>query len=83
MYAALGFVALSESRRVHPRLGFHLLLLLGIFALSAIIEILQATSLFARSAEWYDLLANFLGLIGGYIAYRLAGNWRIFYFLRS
>ena len=83
MYAALGFVALSESRRDHPRLGFHLLLLLAIFALSAIIEILQATVAAARSAEWFDLLANFIGLIGGYIVYRLIGAWKIFSFLRS
>ena len=83
MYAALGFVALSESRRNQPRLGFHILLLLAILSLSAIIEILQATVVAARAAEWYDLLANFLGLLGGYIVYRLIGTWRIFKFLRS
>jgi VanZ family protein len=83
MYAALGFVALTESRRNQPRLVFHLLLLLAILALSAIIEILQATVVAARAAEWYDLLANFLGLLGGYIAYRFIGTWRIFNFLRS
>ena len=83
MYAALGFVALAESRRDQSRLGMHVLLLLFFFALSAMIEILQATVVAARSAEWFDLLANFLGLIGGYIAHRLIGGWRIFRFLRS
>ena len=83
MYGALGFVALSESRRNQPRLGFHILLLLIILALSAIIEILQATVVAARAAEWYDLLANFLGLLGAYILYRFIGTWRIFNFLRS
>ncbi len=83
MYAALGFVALAESRKEHPRLGFHLLLLLAIFAMSALIEILQATVVAARSAEWYDLLANFLGLVAGYFAHRLIGSWRIFRFLRA
>jgi len=82
MYAALGFVALSESRRDHPRLGKDVLLLLSIFAMSAMIEILQATVVAGRGAEWFDLLANFLGLIGGYIAHRLVGAWRIFKFLR-
>ena len=83
MYAALGFIALAESRRNQSRLGMQVLLLFSIFALSAIIEILQATVVAARSAEWFDLLANFLGLIGGYIAHRLIGGWRIFKFLRS
>lgn len=83
MYAALAFVALSESRRDHPRLGMHALLLFAFFFLSAIIEILQATVVAARSAEWFDLLANFTGLIGGYIVYRLIGSWKIFRFLRS
>lgn len=83
MYAALGFVALAESRSDHPRLGRHVLLLFSIFAMSALIEILQATVVAARSAEWFDLLANFLGLIAGYIAHRLFGSWRIFRFLRS
>ena len=83
MYAALGFVALAESRRNRPRLGMHALLLLSIFATSALIEILQATVITNRSAEWFDLLANSLGLIAGYIAYRLIGPWRIFRFLRS
>ena len=82
MYAALGFVALAESRRTSPRLGKDILLLFSIFALSAMIEILQATVVAARAAEWFDLLANFLGLIAGYIAHRLIGSWRIFKFLR-
>ena len=83
MYAALGFVALEESRWNQPRLGKQVLLLFSIFAMSATIEILQATVIAARAAEWFDLLANLLGLIGGYIAHRLIGGWRIFRFLRS
>jgi VanZ family protein len=83
MYAALGFVALSESRREQPRLGFYMILLFSVFALSALIEILQATVVAARSAEWFDLISNFLGLIAGYIAHRVIGGWKIFRFLRS
>ena len=83
MYGALGFVALSESRRTSRRLGKDILLLFLIFAMSAIIEILQATVVAARAAEWCDLLANFFGLIAGYISHRLFGAWRIFKFLRS
>jgi len=83
MYAALGFVALAESHRNQSRLGIQVLVLFSILFLSAVIEILQATVVAARSAEWFDLLANLLGLIGGYIAHRLIGGWRIFRFLRS
>lgn len=83
MYAALGFVALAESRKSPPRFATHLFIVFSIFALSALIEILQATVVASRAAEWYDLLANFLGLIVGYIAHRLVGRWRIFKFLRS
>jgi VanZ family protein len=83
MYAGLGFVALAESRLDRTRSGKHVLLLFAIFAMSAAIEILQATVVASRSAERYDLLANFLGLIAGYIAHRLIGSWRIFRFLRS
>jgi VanZ family protein len=83
MYGALGFVALVESRKSPPRLALHMLIIFSIFALSALIEILQATVIASRAAEWYDLLANFLGLLAGYLAYRLVGSWRIFNFLRS
>jgi len=83
MYAALGFVALVESRKSPPRLALHMLIVFSIFALSALIEILQATVVASRAAEWYDLLANFLGLVVGYMAYRVGGRWKIFNFLRS
>ena len=76
-------MALVESRLNLPRIAKHVLLLLAIFAMSALIEILQATVVAARSAEWFDLLANFLGLIFGYIAHRIIGRFRIFNFLRS
>ena len=83
MYAALGFVALTESRLDPPRLVRHLLLLFAIFAMSALIEILQATMVASRGAEWFDLLANLLGVIIGYFSHRLIGRFRIFNFLRS
>jgi VanZ family protein len=83
MYGALGFVALAESRKKPPRLAMHMLIVFLIFSLSALIEILQATVVASRAAEWFDLLANFLGLVAGYIAHRLVGGWKIFTFLRS
>lgn len=83
MYAALGFVALMESRKNPPRLAIHMLIVFSIFTLSALIEVLQATVVATRAAEWFDLLANFLGLLAGYVAYRLVGRWKIFKFLRS
>ena len=82
MYAPFGFVALMESRctRQCPRL--HFFILLGIFLVSALIEVLQATVVLSRGAEWVDLLANFSGLVAGYLAFRLIGGFRIFRFLK-
>ncbi len=83
MYASIGFVALMECRCFKNCLGFHLLLVLIIFVMSAIIEVLQATVVATRAAEWYDLFANFSGLVGGYVAYRILRGLWIFKFLRS
>jgi len=71
MYGLLGLVALFETRctnRCHVR---YLLLLILIFSLSALIELLQATLIVSRSAEWLDLAANGLGLYAGYLSYLL------------
>ncbi len=83
MYGFFGFVALLESRRHEQSRHFHLLLILSIFIMSAIIEVLQATVVATRSAEWFDLLANFTGLMAGYMAFRIFRNLRIFNSLRS
>ncbi len=83
MYAPLGFVALMESRCTRNCPAFHTIILAGIFLASALIEVLQATVVLSRGAEWVDLLANFLGVLGGYLAYRLVGGWRLFRFLKS
>ena len=83
MYASLGFVALMERRCERPCLGNHLIILLSILLASALIEVLQATVALSRGAELVDLVANFLGLIGAYLAMRLIGGWGIFRFLKS
>lgn len=83
MYAFFGFVALLESRCPNQCMRFHLLLILAIFFMSATIEVLQATVVATRSAEWFDLLANFAGLLIGYLAFRIFRNLRIFNSLRS
>lgn len=83
MYGAIGFVALMESQCRQKCLLSHAVLVLMLFFMSAIIEILQATVVASRAAEWYDLLANFLGLTGGYVAFRILRNLRLFGFLRS
>lgn len=71
LYAFFGFVALLESRCRIQCIRFHLILLSIIFMMSAVIEVLQATVVATRSAEWFDLLANFSGLIVGYVAFRI------------
>jgi VanZ family protein len=83
MYGPFAFVALMESRctRQCPRL--HFFILLGIFLVSALIEVLQATVVLSRGAEWVDLLANLSGLVAGYLTFRLIGGFRIFRFLKS
>jgi glycopeptide antibiotics resistance protein len=71
MYSFLGFLALLENRCHNQCRRQHLFLLFLIFGMSAIIEILQATVVSSRSAEWKDLVANLAGLTAGYIAYRI------------
>ncbi|MCK4880295.1 MAG: VanZ family protein [Bacteroidales bacterium] len=83
MYASLGFVALMESRRNRQGSVYHLFIIAVIFLLSGLIEILQATVVATRGAEWTDLLANLAGLFAGYLAYRFMGGFRLFRFLKS
>ena len=83
MYAPLGFVALMESRCTRHCSAYHLFIIVGLFLLSGLIEILQATVVATRAAEWTDLLANLLGLLAGYLAYRLVGGFRLFRFFKS
>jgi VanZ family protein len=71
MYAFLGSVALLERGCPYPCQYAHIFLLMMIFLLSAIIEILQATLVVSRAAEWLDLLANFSGLVAAYFTYRI------------
>jgi VanZ family protein len=71
MYASFGFVALLEMRCNNQCNLSHFFLLFAIFVMSILIEILQATVIATRSAEWKDLLANFSGLVAAYIGYRI------------
>lgn len=82
MYCFFCFVALLESRCQVKCLRFHLLLIIIILIMSAIIEVLQATIVPTRSADWLDLLANFLGLFAGYIGYRIFLSLGILKFLK-
>lgn len=72
MYLGFVFVFLAESRCYSSCLRFHLKLILTVFAMSAMIELLQETVIRTRSAEWLDLLANLMGLIAGYVIFRIA-----------
>jgi VanZ family protein len=82
MYGSLGFVALVECRCTNLCHKLHAFILFCILLASLLIEVLQATIISSRGAEWYDLLANFLGLLAAYIAFRLIGSWKIFRFLK-
>ena len=83
MYGSLGFVALIERRCTIQCFPNHFIILFVIFVASGLIEVLQAADILSRGPEWNDLLANFLGLVAAYIAFRLIGGWRLFRFLRS
>jgi hypothetical protein len=83
MYGSLGFVALMECRCTNRCFVHYTLVLSGILFASLLIEIVQATLIASRGAEWFDLLANALGLSASYIAFRLFGGWKIFRFIRS
>jgi len=82
MYAPLSFVAFMESRITRQYSRHHLYIISAIFLLGGTIEILQATLVTSRTAEWTDMLANFIGLMTGYLAFRLLGDYRIFRFLK-
>jgi len=77
MYGSLGLVALLELRckQLCQRPVYILLMLL--FLLSVIMEIFQALLIPSRAAEWLDLVANFIGLVGASLA------WLILRWLRS
>lgn len=83
MYASIGFVALMECRCRQKCQLSHSLLILMLFMMSAIIEVLQATIVATRAAEWFDLFANFAGLVAGYVAFRILRGLRFLHFLRS
>jgi len=83
MYGSLGFVALMERRCSKECFRHHFIILFVIFVASGLIEVLQAADILSRGPEWNDLLANFLGLLAAYLAFRLLGGFRIFRFLKS
>lgn len=69
MYGSLGFVALLERRCQERCFMKEFLLLFMLFTLSTLMEILQATVVASRGAEWFDLAANMIGLGGAWLAY--------------
>ncbi len=71
MYGSLGLVALFELRCKKDCLRPVFLLLFVLFLLSLLMEVLQALIIPSRTAEWLDLMANFLGLAGASLAWLL------------
>lgn len=69
MYGSLGLVTLFERRCKKLCFPKEFLLLFLLFALSALMEVLQATVVASRGAEWFDLAANFIGLAGAWLTY--------------
>ena len=71
MYTLLGFMVFLESRDQITGFSRSSLLILGLFLLGALIEVLQATVVVSRSAQWLDLAANLAGLIAGAVSFRI------------
>lgn len=69
MYGSLGLVTLFERRCKTQCFPKEFLLLFLLFALSTLMEVLQATVVASRGAEWFDLAANFIGLAGAWLTY--------------
>ena len=69
MYGALGLVTLLERHCTKQCFLKEFFLLFLLFSLSALMEILQATVVASRAAEWFDLAANFCGLAGAWLTY--------------
>ena len=76
MYGSLGLVALFERRCKHRCFFKEFIFLLSLFALSLLMEVLQATVVATRSAEWLDLVANALGLVAAWLAYSFFRRFR-------
>lgn len=73
MYGCFSLALLSEIKCRKPCLFLHLFLLFLALLMSLFLEFIQALLVAGRSAEWTDLLANFLGLFSGYVLYRITG----------
>jgi VanZ family protein len=76
MYAAFGLVALFERRCKQQCFFREFLLLLSIFTLSLLMEVLQATVVASRSAEWLDLAANATGILAAWMTYSFFRRFR-------
>jgi len=76
MYGTFGLVALLERRCKQQCFFREFFLLLSIFALSLMMEVLQATVVASRSAEWLDLAANASGLLAAWITYSIFRRFR-------
>lgn len=63
-----------KFRAKAPLLIFAILLLL-----SALVELLQAYLPIYRISDWYDFLCNVLGLLSGWIAFRLIYGKQCYY----
>jgi VanZ family protein len=71
MFGMLGMVALLELRcRERCAIG-QVIVLMMIFLMGLAIELIQATLIDSRTAEWLDLMANGFGLLAGYLANRV------------
>ena len=72
MYLLLSVALLIDihNNKKKPTIFYTLSVFTVILIFSGIIEIIQELSTDSRSGSFYDLIANFFGIISGYLLYR-------------
>jgi len=69
MYATLTFVLVLEATRKN-NIGYYLLVILFPILYGGLLEIIQHYFCPSRTGDWFDFLANTIGVLIGYLAAR-------------
>ena len=71
MYAFLSFIIFFDLKKVNKKCIVKILLILSILIFSAIVEILQEFVFTERDGNIYDLAANAVGILIGYLLFQI------------
>jgi VanZ family protein len=76
MYMGFAFIVLYLYRQDIYKNKERMLLAFSVFSYSLLMEILQAVATKYRSFEFYDLAANFCGVVLGLLFFLIISNYR-------